>query len=120
MSPEHPSTAEDAPEREDATSRHRDKLEALRAAILEGPGVLPPETRAAAAADEGVPEPLTAFVATIHRHAYRVTDRMVTGMREAGADDDRVFEVSVAAAYGAARARLDAGLRAVRDARERA
>ena len=63
-----------------------------------------------------VPEPFAAFVDTIHRHAYRVTDRMVAGLAEAGAGDDEVFEMSVAAAYGAARERLEAGLRAVRDA----
>jgi hypothetical protein len=64
-----------------------------------------------------VPEPFAAFVDTIHRHAYRVTDGMVAGLGEAGADDDAVFEVSVSAAYGAARARLDAGLRALEAAR---
>jgi hypothetical protein len=106
------------PEREEATERHADKLEALRTAILEGDGVLQPESRRAAAANEGVPEPFTGYVETIHAHAYRITDRVVSELGRAGADDDRVFEMSVAAAYGAARARLDAGLRAVRDARE--
>ena len=57
------------------------------------------------------------YVETIHQHAYRVTDRMVAGLAAAGAGEDEVFEISVASAYGAARRRLDAGLRAVREAR---
>jgi hypothetical protein len=101
----------------DPTDRHRAKLEALEAAILHDRGVLPPETRQAAASGDGTPEPFADYVDTIHRHAYRVTDRMVAGLKEAGAGEDEVFEISVAAAYGAARRRLDAGLRAVREAR---
>jgi hypothetical protein len=102
---------------EDPMDRHRQKLDALGAAILDGRAILPSEARRAAARNEGVPEPFAAFVDTIHRHAYRVTDRTVVGLSEAGAGDDEVFEMSVAAAYGAARERLEAGLRAVRDAR---
>lgn len=99
------------------TDRHRPKLEALEAAILQGRGVLPPEARQAAARGDGTLEPFADYVDTIHRHAYRVTDQMVAGLAEAGASEDEVFEISVAAAYGAARRRLDAGLRAVREAR---
>jgi hypothetical protein len=98
------------------TDRHRPKLDALEAAILHARGVLPPEAREAAARGEGKPELFTDYVDTIQRHAYRVTDRMVTGLAEAGASEDEVFEISVAAAYGAARRRLEAGLRAVREA----
>ena len=102
---------------EEPTDRHRAKLEALEAAILEGRAVLPPGTRQAAARDDRVPEPFADYVETIHRHAYRVTDRMVAGLVEAGASEDEVFEISVAADYGAARRRLEAGLRSVREAR---
>lgn len=103
---------------DDPSDRHRAKLEALRAAILDGKGVLPPGTRRAAAANAEVPGPFAAYVDTIHRHAYRVTDATVAGLGKAGADDDAIFEISVSAAYGAARARLDAGLAALHDARE--
>jgi hypothetical protein len=99
------------------TDRHRAKLEALEAAIVHGQGVLPPEARQAAARGDGTPGPFADYVDTIHRHAYRVTDRMVAALAEAGAGEDEVFEISVASAYGAARRRLDAGLRAVREAR---
>jgi len=99
------------------TDRHRQKLEALGAAILQGPGVLPPDARQAAGLGDGTPELFADYVDTIHRHAYRVTDQMVAGLADAGASEDQVFEISVASAYGAARRRLDAGLRALREAR---
>ena len=102
---------------DDATERHLAEVDALRAAIVEGPGVLPTQVRTAAARGDGVPDPFGAFVTTIHRHAYRVTDEVVRELQAAGAGDDEVFEIAVAAAYGAARARLDAGLRALRAAR---
>jgi hypothetical protein len=102
---------------DDPADRHRAKLDALVAAILDGRGVLPVATRRAAAGNDGVPEPFTAYVETIHRHAYRITDATVAELGEAGADDDAVFEISVSAAYGAARARLDAGLTALRAAK---
>ena len=98
------------------TDRHRPKLDALEAAILHGPGALPPDARQGAASSDGIPEPFADYVDTIHRHAYRVTDRMVAGLAEAGAGEDEVFEVTVSAAFGAARARLEAGLAALRDA----
>ena len=97
---------------DDPTERHRTRLDELGAAILNGRGVLPPEARQAAARNDRVPELFADYVDTIHRHAYRVTDRMVRELEEAGAGDDEVFEISVAAAYGAARERLEVGLRA--------
>ena len=103
---------------DDPTNRHRPRLEALATAILRGPGVLPPATRQSAARNDGVPDRFEAYVDTIHRHAYRVTDAMVAGLAETGADDDAVFEISVASAFGAADERLDAALQALRAARD--
>ena len=99
------------------TERHRAKLDALEAAILNGRGVLPPAARQVAARGDRTPEPFADYADTIHRHAFRVTDQMVAELAEAGASEDEVFEISVAAAYGAARRRLEAGLIAVREAR---
>jgi hypothetical protein len=105
---------------DDPTNRHRQRLDALDAAVLRGPGVLPAEVRQAAAARSvQVPDGFEHYVETIHRHAYRVTDAMVAEL-STRTDDDTVFEISVAAAYGAARDRLDAGLQALRTARDRA
>ena len=102
---------------DDPTNRHRQRLDALDAAVLRGPGVLPAEARQAAARNVQVPDGFTTYVETIHRHAYRVTDAMVAEL-STRTDDDRVFEISVAAAYGAARNRLDAGLQALRTVRD--
>ncbi len=101
-----------------STDRHREAFEALQTAILDGDrrAVAPAEVRRAAAERSGVPERFAAYVDTIHDHAYKVSDRTVTDLRAAGASQDDVFEVTISAAFGAARARLEAGLAAVRDA----
>ena len=100
-----------------STERHRGAFEALQAAILNAnEAVTSTETRRAAADRGDVPEPFAGYVDTIHDHAYQVTDRSVSDLRAAGAGEDEVFEVTVSAAFGAARARLEAGLAAVRDA----
>ena len=99
-----------------STERHREAFEALQAAILDAnDAVTSAETRRAAADRGDVPEPFAGYVDTIHDHAYQVSDRTVSGLRAAGAGEDEMFEVTVSAAFGAARARLEAGLAAVRD-----
>jgi hypothetical protein len=100
-----------------STDRHREAFEALQAAILDADhAVTSAEVRRAAADRGDVPGPFAAYVATIHDHAYQVNDRTVSDLRAAGAGQDEVFEVTVSAAFGAARARLEAGLAAVRSA----
>ena len=100
-----------------STQRHREAFDALQAAILDAnDAVTSAQTRRAAADRGDVPEPFAGYVDTIHDHAYQVSDRAVSGLRAAGAGEDEVFEVTVSAAFGAARARLEAGLAAVRDA----
>ncbi|MGH2637474.1 MAG: hypothetical protein ACRDHU_15185, partial [Actinomycetota bacterium] len=99
-------------------ARHGEALERLRGAALEGPGVLEPEVRRAAAERTGVPERFASYVGAIHDHAYRITDQVVADLKTAGTSEDEVFEMTVAAAYGAARRRLEAGLAALRAAVE--
>jgi alkylhydroperoxidase family enzyme len=101
-----------------ATEQHREAFEALQTAILDGDSaaVTAAEVRRGAAERGDVPERFAAYVDTIHDHAYQVSDRTVSDLRAAGASQDEVFEVTVSAAFGAARARLEAGLSAVRDA----
>jgi alkylhydroperoxidase family enzyme len=50
----------------------------------------------------------------VAHHAYRVTDADVAALRQAGHSDDSLFEITVAAAVGAALHRLDRGLAALR------
>jgi len=71
--------------------------------------VLARAARPGTAAD-GLPAPLEAYVDKVARHAYRVTDDDVAALQRAGNTDDTLFEVTVAAAVGAALARLERGL----------
>ena len=98
--------------------QHRQAFDALQTAIMGGDAVAatPIEVRRGAAERSDVPERLAAYVDTIHDHAYQVSDRTVWDLRASGASQDEVFEVTISAAFGAARARLEAGLAALRDA----
>lgn len=119
--------SDSAPKR--LADRHADGMRRLTEAILESPGGLAPparraiEARAArrggpqTGADDGVLADLEAFVEKVARHAYRVTDADVDGLRAAGYSEDAIFEATLAAALGAGRARLERGLAALREAR---
>ena len=98
--------------------QHREAFDALQTAIMGGDAVAvtPIEVRRGAAERSDVPERFAAYVDTIHDHAYQVSDRTVSDLRAAGASQDEVFEVTISAAFGAARARLEAGLAALREA----
>jgi alkylhydroperoxidase family enzyme len=95
-------------------SKYSDKLEELRSRLLERPGMLDPAVRQAAAKGADLAPELAQYVDTVRRHAYRVTDEDIQALLDAGYSEDQVFELTVAAAYGAARDRLDAGLDAIR------
>lgn len=62
----------------------------------------------------GVPPSFAGYVDTVARHAYRVSDDDVAALRRAGASDDAIFEVTIAAALGAALGRLERGMAALR------
>jgi hypothetical protein len=94
--------------------RFRELKDATAAALLRGPGASPPELRQACARGEP-PDELRALVEKIDRHAYKVTDEDLAALR-ARYSDDQLFEIIVAAAFGAAARRLDAGLRALEEA----
>lgn len=83
--------------------------------LYEGPGESDPALRRAVRDEAGVPADLQALVTKIHRHAYRVTDEDMAAA-QAKYGDDRMFEIVVAAAVGASRKRLLAGLRALGEA----
>jgi hypothetical protein len=83
--------------------------------VLEGPGQSDPAARAAAAYGSGVPADLQPLIDKIHRHAYKVTDEDIAHA-QAKYGDDKMFEIVVSAALGAARRRLFAGLEALEKA----
>jgi alkylhydroperoxidase family enzyme len=93
--------------------KYADKLRELERRLLDGPGSLDPAARRAAADGGPVPEDLSAYVEKVRRHANKVTDEDVRGLLDAGWSEDQIFELTVAAAYGAARRRLNAGLGAM-------
>lgn len=64
------------------------------------------------AAHDGVAaEPIVAgFVTAVRTHADRISDADVVALQDQGLSDDAIFEVTVAAALGAAQRCLDAGL----------
>jgi hypothetical protein len=83
--------------------------------VLHGPGQSDPEIRQAAASNHRVPSDLQALIGKVHAHAYRVTDEDVTAAK-VKYGDDRMFEIIVSAAMGASKERLDAGLKALKEA----
>lgn len=89
---------------------HGGPVENLRYAVFQGPGVTDPAVRRAAGSGEG---PWQSYVALVRDASYRVgaedIDRLVSG----GLDEESVFEITVAAAVGAALASFDAGRRVV-------
>jgi alkylhydroperoxidase family enzyme len=93
--------------------KYAERFHDLERRLLEQPGTLDPAIRRAAAAGEGVPDAFASYVNTVRRRAYKVTDDDVARLIAAGSSEDQVFELTVTAAFGAARDRLRAGLDAM-------
>ena len=83
-------------------------------AVLSTPGETPAEVRRAALEQAAAPGPLAPYVSNVARHAYKITDTDVAQLRHGGHSDDSLFEITVAAAVGAALHRLDRGMAALR------
>jgi alkylhydroperoxidase family enzyme len=95
------------------TDPHAAAFARVREAILETPGETKPSFRRAVASGAVGEPPLGPYLEQVARHAYRIGDDDVARLRDAGYSDDAIFELTLAAALGAAQARLDAGLRAL-------
>jgi alkylhydroperoxidase family enzyme len=83
-------------------------------AVLNTPGETPVELRRAALHRRALPPPLAPYVEKVALHAYKVTDDDVATLRRNGHSDDALFEITVAAAVGAALHRLERGMAALR------
>jgi alkylhydroperoxidase family enzyme len=98
--------------------RVEDRFEMFRnataSALLRGSAATDTALREAVAAGTP-PEDLRALVAKIRTRAYTVTDSDLDSLR-ARYSEDQLFEIIVAAAFGAARDRLAAAHRALEDA----
>jgi hypothetical protein len=82
--------------------------------VLGPSGHTPTELRRAVLERGAVPPPLASYVDKVALHAYTVTDADVAALVQAGHSEDAIFEITVTAAVGAALARLDRGLAALR------
>jgi hypothetical protein len=94
--------------------RYEDFRRRLVDAVVHTPGETPEAVRRDALEHRTVSGPLAGYVDTVRRHAYRVTDADVAALQLAGHSDDRLFEMTVAAAVGAALYRLERGMAALR------
>ena len=72
------------------------------------------ELRIAAQPDRPPAEGMREFLEGVRAHAYRITDRDVDALREAGFSEDEIFEQAVAVAVSEGLRRYEAGLRALR------
>jgi hypothetical protein len=114
-----------------AGERYAALTERLLSSVVSSPGHAPVELRRAVlaraaqlgtartparAAGAPVPPALIGYVDKVARHAYTVGDDDLAALRRAGHSDDALFEVTVAAALGAALGRLERGLAALRGA----
>lgn len=88
---------------------HGDVVENLRHAVFTAPATTTPTLRQAAATGTGLPDPWQAYTATVRDASYRVTDADIDDLVDAGHAEDEIFEVTVAAAVGAALRGFDAG-----------
>ena len=105
------------PGSEKADNRHADDVAELIRTVLEAPAVTAPATRAAAYHNNELPPPLGQYAAKVQAESYRITDDDIQALVAAGYSPDAVFEITVAAALGAAMQRLEAGLAVLRAAR---
>ncbi len=101
--------------------RYAGDVSKLVDSVLFGPGKTSSELRCAVEARAGalsgrqgtdgeVPDELSGWVEKVARHAYRTTDQNIELLKAVGYSDDELFELTVAAALGAARARLECAL----------
>ena len=86
-------------------------LSQLEETVLRGPGEASAAVRAAAAQGEG-DGLLGAYAKQVQVAAYRVTGEQMTALQVVHSDDV-IFEVTVAASFGAAKVRHEAGLAAL-------
>ena len=95
-------------------------------AVLNSPGASDPtvrravEARAAALGGRAstttspVPHALATYVDKVATRAYTVTDEDIAALRQAGYSEDAIFEITISTALGAAMARLECGLAALK------
>jgi hypothetical protein len=95
--------------------RHADQISALHLSILQLSGMTESTVRDAAFRGGPLPAPLHEYVEKIRgTTSYRITDDDIKKLLGAGYSQDAIFEITVAAALGAATERLALGLTALK------
>lgn len=82
----------------------------IRRAVYDAPAQTDAALRRAAAARGEVPAALAPYLDKVHDGAHAITDADVATLASAGYDDDTIFELTVAAAIGAAISRGERAL----------
>ena len=101
------------------SGRYTDVVTRTTHAVLESSGATQTQHRWAAfhrRLDE-LPADLRSYVDKVATHAYRITDEDVEALKRAGHGEDAIFEITAAAALGAAIMRLERGLIVLRKSR---
>jgi AhpD family alkylhydroperoxidase len=93
--------------------RHERLVTSLRTAVFDSPGKTDPAPRRAAAGGDPADAPWAAYASKVRDSSYLVTDTDIADLIAAGLSEDEIFEITAAAAVGAALRSLDAGRRAV-------
>lgn len=92
--------------------RHR---KVLIARVTEGAGASSQAARRDAFAGTG-PQPASALIEKVAKHAYKVTDADIAAAKAAGLSEDQIFELVVTAAIGQANRQLESALAALDEA----
>jgi alkylhydroperoxidase family enzyme len=71
------------------------------------------QLRTASRPERPAPPEFGSYLEKVRLHAYKVTDRDVQELKDAGFSEDQIFEHTVSAAVAAGLARLEAGLGAL-------
>jgi hypothetical protein len=79
--------------------------------VLAAPAVTDPAWRAGAATGGELPEPWPAYTALVRDASCRITDAEIARLTAAGHSEEEIYEMTVAAAVGAALRSYDAGTR---------
>lgn len=62
-----------------------------------------------------IPAELHPYLDKVNRHAYKITDKDITRLKEAGYSEEAIYEVTVSAAVGAGLGRMKQGLLALQE-----
>lgn len=101
------------------SGRYTEAVTRTTRAVLESTGATSTQLRWAAfhrRMDE-LPADLRTYVDKVATHAYRITDEDVEALKRAGHSEDAIFEITAAAALGAAIMRLERGLIVLHESR---